>query len=46
VVVNSLTRGRWFNSQRKETVPVYIIKGSAVLRTGPVKITMMTAAEK
>ena len=46
VVVNSLTRGRWFNSQRKETVPVYVIKGSAVLRTGPVKITMMTAAEK
>jgi len=46
VVVNSLTKGHWFNSQRKETVPVYVIKGSAVLRTGPVKITMMTAAEK
>lgn len=46
VVVNILKKGRWFNSKSKEVVPVYILEGSSVLSTGPVKIKMMTAAEK
>jgi len=46
VVVNTLKKGRWFNSKSKEVIPVYIMEGSSVLSTGPVKIKMMTAAEK